>query len=40
MRGIAQIIIAKHRMGYTGQLSLKFEAKFARFSNIPKGDFF
>lgn len=40
MRGIAQIIIAKHCMGYTGQLSLKFEAKFARFSNIPKGDFF
>lgn len=40
MRGIAQIIIAKHRMGYTGQLSLKFETKFARFSDIPKGDFF
>ena len=36
MRGIAQIIIAKHRMGYTGQLSLKFEAKFARFSDIGK----
>jgi replicative DNA helicase len=32
--GIADIIIAKHRNGPTGQVSLRFVSKLAKFENI------
>ena len=33
IRGLAEIIIAKHRSGAVGTVKLKFTAKFARFEN-------
>lgn len=36
--GTAQIIIAKHRNGQTGEVNLKFVNKFAKFVN-PEQDF-
>ncbi|MDY6296696.1 MAG: replicative DNA helicase [Alloprevotella sp.] len=33
LRGLAQIIIAKHRMGPTGDVQLRFRGKFAKFVN-------
>lgn len=37
LRGMAQIIIAKHRKGATGDVLLKFRGEFTRFSN-PEDD--
>ncbi|MFV0467659.1 MAG: replicative DNA helicase [Dysgonomonas sp.] len=34
LRGLAEIIIAKHRNGATGDLLLRFKSEFARFQNI------
>lgn len=34
MRGMAQIIIAKHRNGATGEVNLRFRANLAKFQNI------
>ncbi len=34
-RGIADIIIAKHRNGPTGEVKLRFEHSLARFENMP-----
>jgi replicative DNA helicase len=34
-KGIADIIIAKHRNGPTGEVKLRFEYAFARFENMP-----
>lgn len=34
LRGIAELIIAKHRNGATGEVSLRFEGEFTRFSNL------
>lgn len=34
LRGIAELIIAKHRNGSTGEVRLKFEGKYTRFSNL------
>jgi len=33
LRGMAQIIIAKHRKGATGDILLSFKAEFTRFEN-------
>jgi replicative DNA helicase len=33
LRGMAQIIIAKHRKGATGDVLLNFRGEFTRFSN-------
>lgn len=33
-RGLAQVIIAKHRNGATGDVNLKFEKNYARFANL------
>ncbi|KAA6312957.1 Replicative DNA helicase [termite gut metagenome] len=34
LRGMAEIIIAKHRNGATGDILLRFKAEYARFQNI------
>jgi len=34
LHGIAEIIIAKHRNGTTGNLSMRFESKYAKFWNL------
>jgi replicative DNA helicase len=34
LRGMAQIIIAKHRMGHTGDVLLTFNGKYTRFENL------
>jgi len=34
MKGIAQIIVAKHRNGAVGEITLKFREEFAKFSDI------
>ncbi|MDO5570813.1 MAG: replicative DNA helicase [Bacteroidales bacterium] len=34
LRGVAEIIIAKHRNGAVGDVRLRFKAEFARFQNI------
>ncbi len=34
LRGLAEIIIAKHRNGATGDVRLRFKSEFARFQNI------
>ena len=34
LHGIAEIIIAKHRNGAVGDIQLRFESEFARFSNL------
>ncbi len=33
-QGIAEVIVAKHRNGPTGQVNLRFEPRFARFENM------
>lgn len=38
-KNIAEIIIAKHRNGPTGEIELFFDAERARFMTIEKGDF-
>ena len=35
-RGIADIIVAKHRNGPLGQVKLRFMSKFARFDNLQQ----
>jgi replicative DNA helicase len=37
-RGIAEIIIAKHRNGAIGKIRLKFEGRFTRFDNLAHAD--
>jgi replicative DNA helicase len=37
-RGIAEILIRKHRNGPTGIVKLKFEGKYTRFSNLSQYD--
>jgi len=39
-RGTAEIIIAKHRNGATGEVTLRFESNYAKFSNINEGQDF
>lgn len=39
LRGMAQIIIAKHRKGATGDVLLKFKGQFTRFDNPDEHDF-
>ena len=34
LRGKAEIIIAKHRKGSTGTVTLRFDADYTRFSNV------
>ena len=34
LKGIAQIIVAKHRNGAVGEISLKFKEEFAKFSDL------
>ncbi len=34
LKGIAQIIVAKHRNGAVGEISLKFREEFAKFSDL------
>ena len=36
-KGTAEIILAKHRNGATGEVTLKFESEYAKFSNIKDG---
>lgn len=36
LHGMAQIIIAKNRMGYTGDVLLSFRGDFTRFENLQK----
>ncbi|MCR5313286.1 MAG: replicative DNA helicase [Bacteroidaceae bacterium] len=38
LKGIAEIIIAKHRNGAVGDVKLRFRGEFARFSNIEDGE--
>ena len=38
LRGMAQIIIAKHRKGATGDVLLHFKGAFTRFQNPDTGD--
>ncbi len=38
LKGIAEIIIAKHRNGQVGDVRLKFVAEYARFSNVEDAD--
>lgn len=37
--GLAEIIIAKHRNGATGDVQLRFKNEFARFQNVEEDDF-
>lgn len=37
--GLAEIIIAKHRNGATGDIQLRFKNEFARFQNVEEDDF-
>ena len=37
-KGIAEIIIAKHRNGATGTVELSFRKEFVKFGNLYKGD--
>lgn len=39
LRGIAEIIVAKHRNGATDTVKLRFTDQFARFSNLDDPDF-
>ena len=39
LHGMAQIIIAKHRKGATGDVLLKFQGEYTRFSNPNEDDF-
>lgn len=36
LKGIAEIIIAKHRNGATGDVRLKFRSEFAKFANVDE----
>ena len=38
MHGMAQIIIAKHRKGATGDVTLRFRGEYTRFENIDDGN--
>jgi len=38
LHGVAQIIIAKHRKGSTGDVNLKFRGEFTRFDNLTDAD--
>lgn len=38
LHGVAQIIIAKHRKGSTGDVNLKFRGEFTRFDNLTEAD--
>jgi len=35
LRGLAMLIIAKHRSGVVGDIWLRFESRFIRFTNLP-----
>ncbi len=35
-RGIAEVILAKHRNGPTGTIKLLFDPQFARFKNLAR----
>jgi replicative DNA helicase len=37
LKGIAEVIIAKHRHGPTGTTDLHFEAELTKFSNLDRG---
>ena len=37
LRGVAEIIIAKHRNGAVGDVRLRFRGEYARFANIDEG---
>jgi replicative DNA helicase len=37
-RGIAEIVVAKHRSGATGKVEVAFREKYTRFDNIMRGD--
>ncbi len=39
LRGIAEIIIAKHRNGAVGDVRLRFKSEFARFMNLDEDQF-
>lgn len=39
LRGLAEIIIAKHRNGAVGDLKLRFKGEFTRFMNLDEQDF-
>ena len=36
LRGMAKIIIAKHRNGAIGDITLRFRAQFAKFQNVDE----
>ena len=38
LRGLAEIIIAKHRNGAVGDVRLRFRGEFAQFANIEERD--
>jgi replicative DNA helicase len=38
LKGIAEIIIAKHRNGATGDVKLKFRSEYAKFTNVDEID--
>ena len=38
LRGMAQIIVAKHRKGATGDVLLRFRGEFTRFQNPDEAD--
>ena len=40
LRGIARVVIAKHRNGKTGEVDLRFVSEFARFENLSERTYF
>lgn len=36
LRGLAEIIVAKHRNGATGDVRLRFKSEFAKFMNLDE----
>jgi replicative DNA helicase len=38
-KGLAEVIISKHRQGSTGSIKLKFFGEYTRFDSLAKGNF-